>query len=452
VTWTCTNGSTAANVNSAISSARNNAVITLKNGTYTGTGIDVAAGRQNGVTVICESVGGCTFISNGDVFATNTCGADITNLVRISGFVFSGAPSTGKIWLYCSDGFNIEQVRIDHNTFNNFAGSQAVFFGETRSEGEVYGVVDHNTFTSATSGMAMKNISGGTDWEIGLQGSARNLFFEDNTITIATSTDLGLGAVDAWKAGGTVVRYNTVLGSRVLTHSLCHDGPVNWEVYGNTVDNPTGKPNDYRNIHSQGSGEIIIFDNTVENDNGNAIVIQHYRSDNTQLPQGSCAPTTELCDGDFVAGNGIPRADGNRVGQSGYPCWHQPGRDGAGTLKPVYLWNNRTAGGTRVDLDVESRGLISSHFVANRDYYQAPGGVQTSSSSPFNGSEGVGFGPLANRPATCTAGPGGADGTNGGVGYFATDENKLYRCSATDTWTLHYTPYTYPHPLVGGQR
>jgi hypothetical protein len=24
----------------------------------------------------------------------------------------------------------------------------------------------------------------------------------------------------------------------------------------------------------------------------------------------------------------------------------------------------------------------------------------------------------------------------------------LYKCTATDTWTLYYTPYTYPHPLV----
>jgi hypothetical protein len=40
-----------------------------------------------------------------------------------------------------------------------------------------------------------------------------------------------------------------------------------------------------------------------------------------------------------------------------------------------------------------------------------------------------------------------------GVGYFATDQGPqgtLYRCSATDTWTVHYIPYAYPHPLVSG--
>jgi hypothetical protein len=24
----------------------------------------------------------------------------------------------------------------------------------------------------------------------------------------------------------------------------------------------------------------------------------------------------------------------------------------------------------------------------------------------------------------------------------------LYKCTATNTWTSYYTPYTYPHPLV----
>jgi hypothetical protein len=43
--------------------------------------------------------------------------------------------------------------------------------------------------------------------------------------------------------------------------------------------------------------------------------------------------------------------------------------------------------------------------------------------------------------------------TGGGVGYFATDQGAqgtVYRCSAANTWTVHYTPYAYPHPLTSG--
>lgn len=64
---------------------------------------------------------------------------------------------------------------------------------------------------------------------------------------------------------------------------------------------------------------------------------------------------------------------------------------------------------------------------------------------------GMGHGTLTNRPTTCTA----------GVGYWATDqghwntfdsskEGVLYICTATDAWTLSYTPYSYPHPLIAG--
>src|SRR3712207_5997854 len=83
-------------------------------------------------------------------------------------------------------------------------------------------------------------------------------------------------------------------------------------------------------------------------------------------------------------------------------------------------------------------------------------GIQTSAKSPFNGTSGTGWGTLENRPTTCTP----------GVAYFATDQGSwntstsnpygvqqngadgiLYKCTAPDTWTVYYTPYTYPHPL-----
>jgi len=86
----------------------------------------------------------------------------------------------------------------------------------------------------------------------------------------------------------------------------------------------------------------------------------------------------------------------------------------------------------------------TSHIQANRDYYT----YSTATGTPQT--VGVRSGTLANRPAGCTA----------GVGYWATDQGSwntsgsggqgvLYKCTATDTWTSYYTPYTYPHPLAG---
>jgi len=95
---------------------------------------------------------------------------------------------------------------------------------------------------------------------------------------------------------------------------------------------------------------------------------------------------------------------------------------------------------------------LAASQIPNRDFYaEISGAAQTSPTSPFNGAAGTGFGTLANRPTTCT----------NGVAYWATDQGswntsgsggqgQLFVCSAPNTWSLHYTPYTYPHPLVAG--
>ena len=96
---------------------------------------------------------------------------------------------------------------------------------------------------------------------------------------------------------------------------------------------------------------------------------------------------------------------------------------------------------------------VNGKFQRNRDFYTPTTGqtAQTSSTSPFNGTTGVGWGPLSLRPPTCTS----------GVAYLATDQGRwntsgnsfgngvLYICTS-NTWpgSPSYVPYTYPHPLV----
>jgi hypothetical protein len=219
-------------------------------------------------------------------------------------------------------------------------------------------------------------------------------------------------------------------------------------VYGNTITMTCGTDvvNGSYSIKHQGSGEWYVFNNTVDPSSGKGSphILQNYRS---------FYDFANACDG-------TDAEDGNRtpIGTyRGYPCNRQPGRDVSGTLKPHYYWNNRWDDNTQISLSVScpDQGTMtvycSEHIQANRDYYQGGITAQTSTSSPFNGTSGTGFGTLANRPTTCTPTPLAADAGNGGVGYFATDDGAqgtLYRCSATDTWTVAYTPYTYPHPLA----
>lgn len=114
------------------------------------------------------------------------------------------------------------------------------------------------------------------------------------------------------------------------------------------------------------------------------------------------------------------------------------------TLDPVYEWGD-TLTGAATSAFISGIMSDSGKVSANRDYYQylGPQGVPAS----FNGTAGAGLGLLSARPAACTAGPG---GNTPGVGYWATDQNTLYVCNPTNTWTAYYTPYTYPHPLTQG--
>jgi hypothetical protein len=150
-------------------------------------------------------------------------------------------------------------------------------------------------------------------------------------------------------------------------------------------------------------------------------------------------------------------------------CIDQAGGRGAGTLynssdnpanatpanevlSPTYLWMNSTSPNPNYGL----ASADTARVVQNRDYYtENPNqAAQSSSSLPFNGSAtiGIGHGILADIPLTCTT----------GAGYWATDQGswnqsgngtgqgEFFVCTATNIWTLHYEPYTYPNPLITG--
>ena len=193
------------------------------------------------------------------------------------------------------------------------------------------------------------------------------------------------------------------------------------------------------------------------------VVYQDFRSCSPNSCGEGAGPPS--CDG-TVSGGTYPGTtytkifDGNRSGANGYPCWQQPGRDFNGNLHTIGFWNNTTTGGALLSMVYDSAAadqgktdLSSSHDVYGRDYVVG-GAQQSNSTTPFNGSSGMGWGTLARRPTTCTSIAENTYGHGiGGTSYFATDEGSqgtMYACSATNTWTAVYTPYTYPHPLVSG--
>lgn len=458
--WSCTTGTTPAQVNTVLSSASDGATITFDSGSYTWGGTQIQFQSATGATLICASIGGCTVTSTaGRTFNLPT--ASSTKLYRFSGFVVNlGTGSNQLLWSCPGGGCTnvITQLRIDHNTLNNTNSNSGVTpdiltIGENTAKQYVYGVIDHNTVNCTVSCYFMEwiNITATFDPSPPAPplGTVNNLFFENNTITITTLTNNGTGCIDHWGGSAVVWRYNTSTNCRVISHGVLHGGgPSNFEIYQNTIQMNASAGSEtgcFRCLHHQGSNTMIAFSNTLTASgakDSDPIAFLHYRSASDN--------------GDYCNGSSSGYPDGNRAPSGtwhGYPCFRQPGRDVTGAFKPIYVWNNKWSDTlAKIDLAYDDpwtgTDFSSTQIVVNREYYNAvSANAQSNSSSPFNGTTGMGFGTLANRPTTCTT----ATEAGAGVGYFATDQGSqgtLYSCSATNTWSTYYTPFTYPHPLV----
>jgi hypothetical protein len=468
--WTCTAGSTTANVNSALSSAADGATITFEAGSYNwSSGMISSFSNTKGVTLRCATTHACTVSLGSGYFMSLAFSGTNTKPYRISGFTFTNINCGVCVEIFGNG--TLHNLRIDNNRFTGANASVPTFWliGTTTHDGEVYGVIDHNLVDGQNSFLFLKVLGPkGRPWGATPRGTSRNIFVEDNTFDFAQNNDL-MGCVDAHERAAITWRFNKITNCRVNVHGVPHGGIKNFEVYRNTVAKTQagswGGTDCYRCIYQQGSGEWYVWDNVIRGAtstlSGSAIELLHYRGGEPN------AGGYGICDGSkSVDGNTAPSSV-----HHGWPCWAQPGRmevDGPqrwGKLAPVLIFRNTNgATGAKIDVVIAGQGsnpdYTSSHLVKERDYYNAvSASAQTSSSSPFNGTVGIGHGVLANRPASCThtTAPDGDEG--GGVMYWATDQGSwnsrgesgvMYRCSATNTWTTHYVPFSYPHPLQTG--
>jgi hypothetical protein len=378
----------------------------------------------------------------------------------------------------------LSNIRIDHNTWTTDANDQILNMSQS-SVVYLHGVVDHNTMNIKTAsligGWEFSATSDSTSPVTNRLGASTNMFFEDNVIN---NTDNGFtGCHDGWgTSNATVWRFNTITNCHMATHGTRHGfGPSNWEWYFNqmTITSSFWDPTGYRVWHHQGSGTIALFGNHMTTSSAlssSTATIQDYRS---FQPNGN--PDCQ--------GGGNNALDGNRQPTTtwrGYPCYHQPGRDMASSglaYFPVFSFMNVDDNtGNRFNFQInpgggESPDYSSTHLVNDRDMYisvsataNSCAGPGQTNCSPFTGATGIGFGPLSGRPDACTtSSESGLGNGDAGVMYWATDQGRwnqstsnpqgvqqngadgvLYTCSATNTWTVYYTPYTYPHPLNNG--
>lgn len=425
-------------VTSAIAAASNGDTVRVPAGTCTWSS-PPSLPSSKGISLIGAGAGSTVITLTGTLDSICSPGKPH----RISGFTFQNAPSITGLMV----GGACSGMRIDNNIFQNFSsGADAIQWDSFwQGTGWVYGVVDHNTFKGSTNFRGLLLIGNNSStWPASPLGTANAVYLENNVFDFTSMQNAGAGCVDSNYTSAYVFRNNTTKNCLVTAHGVCNaHGTISVEIYDNTlvVNGSSPWPDGYRTIHHQGSGEMMAYNNRFTASSGkssNALEVTHYRS----APAGAAGCSLyPRCDG-FAA------VDGNRSPRTtyyGYACLYQPGRNGSNALSPIYVWNNEWSdNGAVVNLAVDDpwgSGTPSpfTHIQANRDFYNY---VKTG----FNGTSGTGQGTLASRPATCTT----SSEAGGGVGYWATDTKTLYRCSATNTWTVQYRPYAYPHPLVGG--
>jgi hypothetical protein len=387
-------------------------------------------------------------------------------------------------------GGNSTAVRVDHCHFFMTLSAYDVFYNQP------YGVMDHDYFqaTGANGGLRFEqpgsDQTGHVSWNTADQwGTANFVYVEDSQFNRHGLGDCHLG-------GRFVIRYSTITspGGEPAPYMANHGVDPGGrscrasELYMNTASAPVS-PGINHGFYANNGGPALFWGNTSSGylqmfDAG------YTRTDNASYNYGTPPTGWGYCSTSVSTG-----WDGVLNSPSGYPCMDQPARgqgdllegylpssspgvcnetqgcpSHSGTwprqaLSPFYVWDNNYTPATGYGSGAAIIGVGTSLLTDNQDYYQQFGTYGESGS--FNGTTGVGCGNGATagsadslcatptvQPSTCTAGNSAfttlynSAGQAPGVGYWNRTNNTLYVCTATNTWTAYYTPYTYPNPLT----
>jgi hypothetical protein len=478
---TCNSSDVIAAITSANAGSGN--TVTIPSGTcsWTNSNTIPSSGTLNSMTIIgntttsCNSQGSCTATDDTTINVNGQIqyflpGAGTT--LRVSGITLgsTGAVTNSVFSFQGPSSGTAPQVRFDHSHCVMSGNADTCF-----SISSITGVADHDVCDEETSSEGncirfyypLNGDSGDQSWaNVSGLGTGALFYVELSTFNHGVANDGQEGA-------RYVFRYDTLNDSSIQTHptGCCGDsrGARAWEIYNNVFTASSGCMVECGNVAFISSGTGLVWGNTANNDYGEFISLHSDRIDSSTYPQTATPNGWGYCGTNFT-GTGS-KWDQNTSTASGYSCIDQPGsgkgdllsgsfptktNSTTGTiawphqaLEPIYEWLNSWNGTTGNYWPVYNNGESSNctpsctggtALASNRDFYLWCNASSNNGCTTYNGTGGTGSGLLSARPSTCTS----------GVGYWATDTSTLYQCSATNTWSAYYTPYTYPHPLTQG--
>lgn len=397
---------------------------------------------------------------------------------RLTGFTYDkNSGGTNKNSGTITVGGDTTGFRMDHITFDAVDSSDQIHwmaFG-----GCLYGLLDHMIFNLPNDLAWLHMVNGSCDDEAGNTvwtqatgfGGANFLYVEDSRWLVDGDPGTTQGTVtDCHSAGKYVIRFNTVTSSTIgQTHPTIHGaddrGCRGHEIYGNTTAVSTVGDDPAFALSATNSGPSLVWGNSI----GASSVERMFQVYNCRVANCGYAHTAPPdnwgpCDGssdwdgpndacidqpgrgvveDLITGL-FPNKVNSRTSTVEWPIQ---------ALEPIYEWLNTGTPTQTYLVNLDSSSVLET----NREYY-----LYNTSTCVAGGACTAGVGSGTTLPTTCTT----SSEAGGGVGFWDTDagswntsssnpegSNKggadgvLYKCTATDTWTPYYTPYTYPHPL-----
>lgn len=467
-------------VQAKINGASNGDTITVPSGTFTwgasATYVDVnkavtLIGAGSGSTTIAASTTAGTFgagvlritASNATVrdfsMTTPSNGSPITLMamtgaitgVRITGVIFNGPTTTPGYQLYFAGGAS---GVIWNCTFNGNNGSQEMIWGNgpttawTTAVSALWGtanmpIVEDCTFTGAgyvcdiginglftvrKSTMTGQNKVDGHGLASNPPRGVRLLECYQNTWTALTGFDSTIEM-----RGGTGVMFGNAIANNEAVWTFFTDYGYQAQYEG--FDYVFQTPNNYPIGDQIGAGPSTIINATALTAYRNAIIVTAGTTNFTLIGAANNNVGTR-----FIA---------TGAGTGTGTVYVEPA-----ATEPFYVWSN-THNGSQISrtLKAPAAGAITLYgstftertlIAPNRDVFSDAG---------YDTATGVSVGTAAAMAAYTPSVT--------GYGWWVTDEGswntllpsntsgRLYRWSGS-AWVLHYTPYTYPHPLRGG--